>query len=120
VVIYPRIVLIKPVGDEMTQDNKVETKKSESDKIWEEIRRMPISLFALPSQTVEDHVERVPVPGKELLVKLTSSAVVAALEEAIGKKYEIEQAEGYTIIRRAAVPLVEEEGPKQYVRNRRR
>lgn len=83
--------------------------KSESEQIWEEIKALPISVFALPGQTVEKHVTRVPFPGKELLIKLISPAALPALEETLanklytgGKKYEVEVGESYIMIRRAS------------------
>lgn len=86
----------------MSEVKKVD--KSESEQIWDEIKDIPISMFALPNQSVKQHVVQIPVPGKELLVKLISTAALPALEEALvnrfGKKYEVDVAEGYVIVRR--------------------
>jgi len=92
---------------------------SEAEKIWEEIKDKPISMYALPNQKVSDHLEKLPVKGNILYVRLMSSAVVGTLEEAIGKEYEVEQSSQYTLIKRAAKPVVEDENPKPYVRRRR-
>lgn len=92
----------------MSEVKKVET---EADQIWEEIKDLPIGMFALANQTVKQHVHALPVPGKELLVKLVSTAALPALEETLtnrfGKKYEVDVAEGYVIVRK--VPSQEED-----------
>lgn len=84
-------------------------KKNDAEQIWKEIEDLPIAMFALPNQTVKQHMVPMPVPGKELLLKLVSTAALPALEEALGnirmtggKKYEVEPAEGYVIVRRAS------------------
>lgn len=89
--------------------SEVVKNKNEAEQIWKEIEDLPISMFALPNQTVKQHVIQLPVPGKELLLKLVSTATLPALEEALnntrltgGKRYEIEIAEGYVIVRRAS------------------
>ncbi len=63
-------------------------------------------MFALANQTVKQHVYALPIPGKELLVKLVSTAALPALEDALtsrfGKKYEVDVAEGYAIVRKTS------------------
>jgi len=84
--------------------------KSESEQIWNEIKDLPISMFALPNQTVKQHIVGVPLPGrKDLVVKMLSTAALPSLEESLanrsytkGRKYEVEVAEGYAIVRRAS------------------
>lgn len=72
---------------------------SNADKIWERIANLPIEMFALPDQKVSDHLDRVQVPGDNLLVRPKSPAVVAALDGALGKGYVIEVADkGYLVI----------------------
>ena len=80
----------------------------EADNIWAEIKSLPIGVYALKNQTVQQHVARIEVPTKELYIKLNSSAVLPALEESLGdtrlthgKKYAVECGEGYVIIRRS-------------------
>lgn len=74
----------------------------ESDKIWEEIENLPIEMFSLPNQKVSDHVQKVNVPGKQLMVLLKSSSVITSLEYTLGSKFDLEQTEKYTVIRRKA------------------
>ena len=83
----------------------VDKNKHESDKIWDEIKNLSIDMFALPNQTVQQHIVPLQVAGKELLVKLVSTAALPALEEAInryGKKYTVTVAEGYVVVTRAS------------------
>ena len=87
----------------MTQ-KKIEKKAeaTESDKIWAEIEELPIDMFALPDQKIKNHVQRVKVTPTEVYLKLKSTSVVASLEAALGRRFELEMAEGYVIVRRAA------------------
>lgn len=79
------------------------TKITESEKIWEEIKDLPISVFALPNQRVHNYVSRQPIPGKVLYVKLSTTGVLPALETAIGNKYSVELTErGYIKIARVS------------------
>lgn len=86
-----------------------QVEKSESEQIWDEIKDLPISMFALANQTVKQHVVYVPMRGRDVLLKLVSTAALPALEETLsnkyltgGKKYEVEVADGYTLVRRAS------------------
>ena len=87
------------------------SKKDVADAIWEDIQNKPIEMFALPNQTIKDHVVKLSVPGADqLYVKLTSGAVLESLEASIGKLYDIETAEKYVIIRNKTpeIKIVEE------------
>jgi hypothetical protein len=88
-----------------------QAKKTEADVIWDEISKLSISMFALPAQKVEQHLEKLPVPGKSLYVRPRSTAVITSLEEAIGENYEINTTEnGYLIISRLEkLPDLEED-----------
>jgi len=86
-------------------------KTTESDKIWEEIRRLNIEVFGLPGQTVEGHTTRILGSPNEVLLKLKSSAVLPALEQLLtvdsngrplaNPKFKIEQLEHFISIKRA-------------------
>lgn len=77
-----------------------EVVKTEADKIWEEIRDLPIGVYALPDQKISQHVVMIPCPGNELLLKLSSTSVLPSLEETLGKKFAVELGNGYVIVRR--------------------
>lgn len=90
----------------------------ESDEIWNEINRLPIDVFAVANQLVADHVKKIDLPGSDLYVKLSSSAVLPALETTLsngnltrGRKYEVIQAEGYVVVKR----LVDQDAKVQKV-----
>ena len=96
----------------MTKDSNttdkpaIQVKPSEADKIWSEISGLPIEMYAIPNQKVEDHLERVPVPGESVLAKPKSTAVIAALDSAIGKAYVVTTTErGHILISRATPEL---------------
>ncbi|MDP2683528.1 MAG: hypothetical protein Q8P20_00575 [bacterium] len=90
------------------KDTKQSQQNDEGDLIWEELRNLPIEMFALPNQRVEDHILRVKgVPGK-LYVKARSSAVLPALEILLNGQKAIEK-EGPTNVSYPKYEMVESE-----------
>lgn len=92
--------------------------KRESDKIWEEIKDLPIAMFALSNQVVSNHVERIDLDPSVVHLRTKSSAVIASLDDAVNcvmdragnvsrtGRYEIEQAEGgFLVVKRGASKL---------------
>lgn len=81
---------------------KIET---ESDKLWNEIKDLPINMFAIPDQTVSKYVKRVIGIPYALTLTYKVSAVIVALEEALdNKKYLFQTADnGYIIITRQPI-----------------
>lgn len=78
------------------------TKVTEADKIWDEISKRPISMFSLPNKRVEDHLEKLPVPGTVLYARPRSPAVIQALEGPLGEDFNVQTTEkGYLQITRA-------------------
>lgn len=77
-----------------------EVKKFESDKIWEEIKDLPIEMFSLPNQKVSDYVTKVKLPGKHLTVTLKVSSVLTSLEYTLGSKFEVGQNEKFVTVSR--------------------
>jgi hypothetical protein len=101
----------------MTKENDVKEtlvvapKLTESDSIWTEVKDLPIAMFALPSQTVKQHVQRVQASPEALYLVLNSPAVIASLEAALadsrnGKKYTMDLADGGYVIIKHAPPSV--------------
>ena len=74
--------------------------KSNADKIWDEIKNLPINMFGLPGQVVSKHCKQKPVEPNNLYVTLKSSAVLPSLEAAIAPKFSVELTPIYVIIRR--------------------
>lgn len=88
-------------------DEKKIMVEAESEKMWKEISNLHIDVYAVQNQSVSNYVTKINLPGSELYVKLSSTAVLPALEATLsnmvytrGKKYEIEPAQAYTVIRR--------------------
>jgi hypothetical protein len=91
-------------GLKMSKEKEaVKSTETEADKIWDEIKCKQIAMFALPGQVVEQHVEKLPVPGNQLLIKMKSSAVLPALEQALADKFEITLNNEYITISRKVV-----------------
>ncbi|KKN60996.1 hypothetical protein LCGC14_0526210 [marine sediment metagenome] len=99
-------------------------KVNEADSIWAEIRNLPIEMFALPNQRVENHLLRVRGVPNELYLTAKSPAALPALEALLGgqvtlrvertaegdpinvshPKFEMEETELYIVIRRHVPP----------------
>ena len=78
-----------------------EVKQAESELIWNEIKDMSIDIFSLPNQKVSDHVNKLNIPGNQLMVTLNSTAALPALETAIVRRgFEVEQTPKYIIVKR--------------------
>lgn len=84
----------------MAEKKDVETEVTEADKIWAEIKDFPINVYAV-AQQVHQCITKIDLPGDELFAKLKSSAVLPALETTLGKRFSVELADKYIIIRRA-------------------
>jgi hypothetical protein len=81
-------------------ENKVTVQnRNEADVLWDEIKDLPIQVFALPNQKVSNYLNRVNIPSV-LFVKPTASAVLPALEECLGNRYSVEVTEKGWIIKR--------------------
>ena len=75
--------------------------KTESDKIWSEIKNKKIEMFALPNQVISNYCRPVSIEPTRLYVIPTAASVLPALEIALGDKFTIEPADKYFIIGRA-------------------
>lgn len=81
--------------------------KNEADVIWNEIKDLPIDVYAVDFQVVSDHVKKVDFPGKQLYIKLATSGVLPALETTLnnmrltqGRRYEVELGDGFVLVKR--------------------
>jgi hypothetical protein len=59
--------------------------KTRSDVIWDQIKDLPVEIYALPNQTLSQHVERLEVAEDLVHLKPKSPAILPAMEEALGK-----------------------------------
>lgn len=82
------------------------TVKTEAQKIWDEIKDLPIQMFGLPGQTVAMHVTPVMVEPTKLYVVTRSSATLPSLEETIKGAFAVELADKFVIITRLPLPVV--------------
>ena len=96
-----------------TKDNGEQTGAS---KLWDKIKDAPIDIFALPNQTIKDHVKReermdVVFPN-DLFLVMRSAAALPALEEALGnaqarnivklaknERFDVSQQNKYVIVK---------------------
>lgn len=79
--------------------------RSEADKIWDEIRNLPIQMFGLPGQVVAQHAVPFPIEPSKLYLTIRSSATLPSLEVAVGDKFTVEQADRFVIVARRADSL---------------
>jgi hypothetical protein len=80
--------------------------KTDAEKIWDEIKPLPINMFALPNQTVADHVSpESRIDPTKLYATVRSTATLPSLEAAVGNKFVVELVDRFVVISRAPAPL---------------
>lgn len=72
----------------------------ESKKMWEEVKDVQLNMFALPDQKVSQYCQEVTVEPGKLYVLIKVSSVLTALEDALGKKFNIQPVGKYVVITR--------------------
>jgi len=97
---------------------------NDADLMWEELRNLPIEMFALPNQRVEDYLMRVAGIPNELYLKPNSPAALPSFETLLNgqtiirvertaegdpinvsyPKYEMEETDLYIVVRRFVPP----------------
>lgn len=102
----PRVAPPTPAAPQPPVPHVVPPMQSEADKIWNEIKHLPISMFGLPNQFILQHVTPVPVEPSTLYVTIRSTATLPSLEAAIAPAFTVELVDKFIAIRRAAKPLV--------------
>lgn len=73
---------------------------TEAQKIWEEIRQVQLNMFALPGQTVEMYCKVYPIEPSRVYMTVKVSAVLAALEDTLGKWYNFDTAGKFVLVTR--------------------
>jgi hypothetical protein len=88
------------------QEEQTTEQKSQADQLWNKIKNLDLELYALPDQKVHKHCKRFDIMPDCLHLKITSTAVLPALEELLMKvrlapeeKFEITQAGPYTVVK---------------------
>lgn len=79
--------------------------QTEAEKIWDQIRNLPIQMFGLPGQVVAMHATPFPIEPSKLYLTIRSSATLPSLETAVGDEFTVEQADRFVIVARRAAPL---------------
>lgn len=74
--------------------------QTEAEKIWDEIRNLPIQMFGLPNQTVAQHAVPFPIEPTKLYLTIRSSATLPSLEVAVGNGFTVEQADRFVVVAR--------------------
>jgi hypothetical protein len=89
------------VDEQVEQTTKSQTVSlTEAEKIWSEIKDKPISMFALKNAKISDYcLPQTVMPTKCFLIT-KASAVLPALEEAIGASFVCEAMNKYIVISR--------------------
>lgn len=75
-----------------------------AEQLWEEVKGRQINLFALPGQSVEAHFTQAQVEPSKLYLTINdknATALLPALEEALGKSYTVEMAGRFVCVARA-------------------
>lgn len=89
------------MSEKLEKKSLKEEEKTKADKIWENIKDMNLDLFALPGQKVSMHAKRIPIHDEFVHLKLSSQAVLAALESVLGSKYLVEPGEQYVVVKQS-------------------
>lgn len=71
---------------------------SASDLIWNEIKDKSIDMFALPEQKVHMYVTPIDIEPSKLYLKFSASAVLPALETALGAKFSVERVDRFITV----------------------
>ena len=65
---------------------------TEAEKIWDEIKNLPIQMFGLPNQFA--------IEPTKLYLTIRSSATLPSLEVAVGDRFTVEQADRFVVVAR--------------------
>jgi hypothetical protein len=75
-------------------------------RIWGEIKDLPIQMFGLPGQTVAMHATPIAIEPSKLYLTIRSSATLPSLEESIKAKYTVELVDRFVVVSPIPSPLV--------------
>jgi hypothetical protein len=79
---------------------------TEAQKIWNEIKSVPIQMFGLPNQVVEMHAQPATIEPSKLYLTIKASSTLPALETALAGHFNVELADRFLIVSRVSAPLV--------------
>lgn len=84
----------------MAKENEKVT-KTNSQRIWDEIKGKKLDMFSLPDQTVSMYCSPVYIDPDTLHITLKASSVLSQLEESLGSKYKFAIEGKYVSVKRA-------------------
>lgn len=92
---------VKKVDEQPAKLNTMfETDKTQTvaNKIWEEIKNIPLDLFGIKGRPVNEVCSPVLIEPTKCYLTIKVGAVLPALEEAIGKKYEVNLVNKFVVV----------------------
>jgi hypothetical protein len=84
--------------EETKAEAPVKKEQTVADKIWAELKGQPLEMFGLPLQTVADWCSPQVVDPTKLYVVIKVGAVLQALVDRFGWKYDIEMVNKWVVI----------------------
>ena len=78
---------------------------TDGQKIWGEIKNLPIEMFGLPNQRVFQYCNPIDLVPAMCFLKQSFSSVLPMLELAVGTAYTCEMQGTYIVVKRAVKPL---------------
>lgn len=75
------------------------------EQIWEEIKNKDIFMFGLLGKKVQEFVQPNAIEPNKCYLTYHPTAVIPALEEAVGKNYTVSTSGKYLIVERAKVDV---------------
>jgi hypothetical protein len=95
-----QVAVVAPPTSESPPPAPLAPPLTEAQKIWEEIRQVQLNMFALPDQTVEMYCKVYPIEPSRVYMTVKVSAVLAALEDTLGKWYNFDTAGKFVLVTR--------------------
>lgn len=91
----------------------VTPQQSEAERIWEEIKNLPIQMFGLPGQVIAQHAAPFSIEPSKLYLTIRSSATLPSLESALNEGFEkrmcgsftVEQADRFVVVARKTASM---------------
>lgn len=79
--------------------------QTEAQKMWDEIKNLPIDMFGLPDRVISQHCFFANVEPSKLYLTTTASSALPALETALQGHFTVEAADKFIVVSRAPKPL---------------
>ena len=90
------------VKSEVVKAEKPVKVKTESNKIWDEIKDLKVSMFALPAKPVSSYCSQIEIDEKKLFLKFKVPSFLPLLEEVLAGSFEVDLMDKYIVVTRKA------------------